>query len=407
MLSVKEARSRLLTSLPVLNAVRVPLGQAAGRVLAEEVRAPFDLPQFSNSSMDGFALRATDIQGASGQKGVRLKVVADIPAGVSPERNIGSGESARIMTGAQMPPGADTVVPVEQTDFEARGPGLPAPETVQIFRSQTAWDYIRRKGEDVRQGDLLLSSGNKLRPQDVGMLAMLGMGETGVFRRAVVALLSTGDELLPPGDEKAAGKIFESNSITLAALVEAFGGRVISLGISPDNALEVERRLDQAVEVQADLIISTAGVSVGAFDFVKDVVEEKGSLDFWRVNMRPGKPLAFGSYRGIPFIGLPGNPVSAFVGFQVFVRFGLAKMMGMAAWQPQAGEGELGESVHSDGRESYLRARLQGGDPPKVFLTGHQGSGNQFSLVQADALSIIPAGVKKMEAGERVEIWPL
>jgi molybdopterin molybdotransferase len=407
MLSVKEARHRLLAALPLLPPEPVPIGHAAGRVLAGDMHAPFDLPSFSNSSMDGFALRAEDIQGASEENGVRLQVVADIPAGISPDRPIEPGESARIMTGAKLPSGADTVVPVEQTDFSARGPGLPAPETVEIFRSQQSWDYIRRKGEDVATGDLLLAAGTRLRPQDVGMLAMLGFANVDVHRRAKVALLSTGDELQVPGAELAPGQIYESNSPTLAALVEAFGGQVVPLGIAPDDAHEVERRLDQAVEFGADLIISSAGVSVGAFDYVKDVVEEKGGLDFWRVNMRPGKPLAFGDYRGLPFIGLPGNPVSAFVGFQVFVRFGLAKMMGMQDWQPIRRKGVLGEPIRSDGRESYLRTRLQQTDPPTVYLTGHQGSGNQFSLVQADALFIVPAGVLEMKAGDVVEIWPV
>ncbi len=408
MLSVSEARARLLASLPEIPSESIPLVNAVGRILAGDIHAPFDLPTFSNSSMDGFAVRSADTMPASPQKPVRLNVVADIPAGRLPTREILPGEAARIMTGAQVPDGADAVIPVEQTDFANRDAGTAAPSHVGIFVPVPTGHNIRARGDDVTLGDLLLPKGARLRPQEVGMAAMLGLGEIEVVRRPRVALLSTGDELIPPGSPRLDGKIFESNSFTIGGLVAQAGGEVIRLGIAADRAEAVEALLDQAIATRADLIISSAGVSVGAFDFVKSVVESHGRLDFWRVNMRPGKPLAFGEYRGVPFVGLPGNPVSAFVGFEVFLRYALAKMLCISGWERTELRGKLAEPVRSDGRESYLRAVASREDGGWVArLTGHQGSGNQFSLVQANALVIIPAGVVELRPGDEIQIWPL
>jgi molybdopterin molybdotransferase len=274
---------------------------------------------------------------------------------------------------------------------------------VTIARKAKTGENIRPRGSDIHAGQAVLTARQQLRPQELGLLAMLGMANVPVFDIPRVALLSSGDELLPVESPLTDGKIHDSNSYALAAQIEEAGAQVIRLGVAADERAAVENLLDKAVDSSAKLIVTSAGVSVGAFDFVKEVVESKGSLDFWRVNMRPGKPLAFGEYRGIPFIGLPGNPVSAFVTFEVFGRPAIEKLSGLEARPRRRTTVRLAEAVTSDGRESYLRAIVR--EDGTARLTGHQGSGNLLSLVQANALLIIPAGVKSRPAGQEVEAW--
>ena len=414
LLSVDEARERLLSQLKPVGTEKVPLTACNGRVLARDITAAEDLPLFDNSSMDGFAIQAADTANAAPASRVTLSVVADIPAGSTPTISLAHKQAARIMTGAPMPAGADAVIPVEDTDFNDRSPGIPAPRTISIEKIVKHGDNVRRRGTDVRAGDIVLKQGQVLRPQDIGLLAMLGFPELDVYKMPLVALLSSGDELLEAGAPLESGKIRDSNSYMLASLIESAGAEVLRLGIARDTRASVQGLIEQAVLLDADLILSSAGVSVGAFDFVKDVVESNGSLNFWRVNMRPGKPLAFGEYREIPFVGLPGNPVSAFVGFEVFVRGAIGRLGGVSDGDRSQSRAEPGRSVRvrcveeilSDGRESYLRAVVHEEDGQLVAkLTGHQGSGNLLSLVQANALLIIPAGVKCVPAGQELNAW--
>jgi molybdopterin molybdotransferase len=377
-------------------------------VLAQDVVATLDLPPFDNSSMDGFAVRAADTAGATPDSPRRLHVVADIPAGSQPTITLAAGEAARIMTGAPIPAGADAVVPVEDTDFDHRDAGTAAPDDVQIFKAVRSGTNRRLRGMDLQAGQVVLERGRILKPQDLGLLATLGLPGVLVYRKPRVALFSSGDELLPADAPLEEGKIRDSNSYTLAALVEETGAEVLRLGVARDRREAVQELLDRAAALHVDLILSSAGVSVGAFDFIKLVIESSGRMDFWRVNMRPGKPVAFGEYRGIPFIGLPGNPVSAFVGFEVFVRPTIGRLNGSFSGNRQAVRVRCEEQIDSDGRESYLRAYVSR-DPEHggytARLTGHQGSGNLHSLVQANALLIIPAGVKCVPAGEEVQAW--
>ncbi|MBE3118659.1 MAG: molybdopterin molybdotransferase MoeA [Candidatus Atribacteria bacterium] len=403
MLSVSEARERILAVFLPVESQTVSLNRAAGRVLACDIAAETDLPLFDNSSVDGFALHKADFACLR-----TLNVVADIRAGETSETPIRPGQSARIMTGAPLPPGAEAVVMVEDTDFNVRTPGTPAPQTVTIHKSVRPGENIRRRGDDLHTGDEVLSAGMRLRAQEIGLLAMLGAAEVLVYRQPRFALLSSGDELLSVEAPLTPGKIHESNSYALAALAEAAGVELIRLGVAADTEADVRSRLERAVEAKADVIVSSAGVSVGAFDYVKYVIEEDGELDFWKVNMRPGKPLAFGKYRGVPFFGLPGNPVSAFVGFEVFVRPALEKLSGLELRPRPHQMARLAESLESDGRESYLRAVISQENGVLVArLTGHQGSGNIFSLVRANALLIVPSGVKSLPANSDVEIWPI
>jgi molybdopterin molybdotransferase len=407
MLTVAEARSRILATLQPVPGEVLPLPDCWKRVLSVDIAATSDLPLFDNSSMDGFAIRSVDTRAASAP-GLMLRVVADIKAGQQSALFLQQGEAARIMTGAPLPAGADAVIPIEDTDVQDRKTDPVLPEFISIHRIVAAGEYVRARGLDVRQGQLVLQKGTRLKPQDIGLLAMLGIAQVQVHANPRIALLSSGDELLAVDAPLESGKIRDSNSYTLAALVEDSGGEILRLGVAKDSQRSVEDLLEKAVHQNADLILASAGVSVGAFDYVREVLESKGELDFWRVNMRPGKPIVVGKYRQIPFIGLPGNPVSAFVGFEVFVREAIGRLAGLTDSQRPRVRVRLGEAVQSDGRESYLRAILQEQDG-NVFakLTGHQGSGNLLSLVQANALLIIPAGVKCVPAGQEVEAWRL
>ena len=403
MLSVSEARTRISAVFTPVESQTVLLDRAAGRILAGDMAAKTDLPLFDNSSVDGFALHKMDLASTRA-----LSVVADIRAGSSPNILLKPGECARIMTGAPLPPGAEAVVMVEDTDFNLRTPGTPAPQKVTIYKVIQPGENTRHRGDDMHMGDKVLSAGMRLRAQEIGLLAMLGAVEVTVYRRPRLALFSSGDELLPVEAHLLPGKIHESNSYALAVLAEEAGVELIRLGVAADTEIDVRTRLDRAVIEKADVIVSSAGVSVGAFDYVKSVIEENGELDFWKVNIRPGKPLAFGKYRGIPFFGLPGNPVSAFIGFEVFVRPALEKLSGMEPRPQLRQTAYLDEDLESDGRESYLRAIVRQENGRLIArLTGAQGSGNIFSLVRANALLIVPSGVKSLPASSEVEIWPI
>lgn len=410
MLSVSEALNILLTSLTPVGIEDVPLTQAAGRVLSNEIKSSLDLPQFSNSSMDGFAVRAGDILEALPDQPITLSVIEDIPAGEFPKKKLGIGQTARIMTGAPIPDKSDAIIPIEDTDQYNDGTpsGTNLPTEINVYRSVKPGAYIRNKGEDVSVGKVVIDSYTRLRPQDIGLLAMLGISRVSVFRRPRIVILSTGDELLPVEKPLQPGKIHDSNAYTLSALIYRDGGEAVYLGIVPDREQAVRDILEQAVSSNADLIISSAGVSVGAFDFVRSVVQSDGNLEFWRVNMRPGKPLTYGNFRGVPFIGLPGNPVSAFVGYEVFVRPSILKLSGVKTPSRTSIRVKIRQDIESDGRESYLRAivRSQKGEMVAT-LTGHQGSGNLLSLVQANALLIIPSGVKSLPSGTVVDAWLL
>jgi len=406
LISVDEAQQILLAGFSPVGTEFIPLDQVFGRVLADNISASLEMPPFDNSSMDGFALRAADVHSASPEKPVGLEVVGDIPAGVQPRFELNPGQAARIVTGAVVPAGADAVVPIEDTRLGRSEPGSVAPPQVQVCRPVKPGDSIRPRGQDIHRGDLLITKGRRLQPQDMGVLAMQGIAAVKVYRRPKIGLLSSGDELLPVGVPLEPGKIYETNSYTLNALITQNGCGCLPVGTSQDSFAAVQGLFDRTVDRGVDLILSSAGVSMGAFDYVRAVIEKNGTLKLWRVNLRPGKPLTFGNYKGVSVIGLPGNPVSAFVGFKVFVEPVLAKLRGMKPRPPQTQTVQLADPIDSDGRESYLRAIVSRQEGAWVArLTGHQGSGNLLSLVQANALIIIPAAVKSMPVGAEVQAW--
>lgn len=408
MISVEQAIDRILRDLKPLPPERIPLGVALGRVLAEDMRAPFDLPPFANSAMDGYAVRAADTASASDRGPVRLPVVGDIPAGAQAMPTLAPGQAARITTGAPLPPGADAVVPVEHTSEGRDMSGSRLAAQVEILRPVGAGAYVRPSGMDVAAGSLALKAGTRLRPAEIGLLAALGVAEPLVHRQPLAGVLSTGSELVAVEQPLGPGRVHDANGPALSAAVQSAGGRVLQLGIAPDDPRAVTEALDRAVGEGADLLIASAGVSVGARDYVRAALKQHGSLEFWTVNMRPGKPVAWGYYRRLPFFGLPGNPVSAQVGFELFVRPALLRLSGAVSLHPGRLPVRMLQPADSDGRETYLRACVRrSGEGFVAELTGEQGSGVSSSMVQANALVILPAGVSQVEPGATVEALPL
>ena len=338
MLPVEEALARILALVREMPRERKPIGEAVGQVLAEDVVAPFDIPPHDNTAMDGYAVQAADTVGASEESPVRLRVSGELAAGYLYEGAVGAGEAVRIMTGAPMPTGADAIVPFEETDeYGLRAPGQEheALERVGVLKAARVGANIRSQGEDVRAGAPILRQGLLLRGAEIAVLASMGIGEAAVIRRPRVAILSTGDELLRPGEPPQPGKIYDSNSSGLAALVQEYGGVPAPSGIARDTVEALTAKIREAT-AQADMVVTSAGVSRGDFDVVKEVLAREGKVAFWTVRMKPGKPLAFGEFEGpegrqVPHIGLPGNPVSSLLAFELFGRTGSAEDAGACA----------------------------------------------------------------------------
>ena len=409
LISVRQAQLNILSVVKTTKTESCSVEIACDRVLAENIHSPRRLPPFANSSMDGFAVFSADLIGASRSSPVKLPVIMDIPAGSSEESILAVGTTARIFTGAPLPAGADAVIPIEDTDQFSAMRAQSMPREVTCFTAVKRGQNCRPAGEDVELGQMVLPRGRTLQPQDIGLLASLGIRHVEVVKQANIALLSSGDELLTLDEPPAPAKIYDANHYVLRGLLQSAGAYVQHLGIARDNPESVIETLDRALENPPDLIISSAGVSVGAFDYVHQVITEHGGLSFWRVNMRPGKPVAFGEYKGIPFLGLPGNPVSAYIGCMVFALPFIRSLHGLPPFSQKTIRVVLTEPLKSDdGRESYYRGivREENGKLT-ASLAGHQGSGNLFSLVQANALLIVPAGVTLIPAGQEVNAWPL
>ncbi len=410
-LTVAEALKIVLDGVSVLPQELVNFPDALGRILAQTITAQDSLPPFANSSMDGYALRASDLEGATDVTPVSLAVLADVAAGVVVDVTVTAGTAVRIMTGAPLPPGADAVVPVEDTNEPWRDEKRPLPKTIAVKRQVKPGDYVRPVGEDIQAGMEILRAGHLIRPQEIGVLASLGISTVPVTRRPRVAVLATGDELISVAEPLQPGKIRNSNGYTQAAQITALGATPISLGIARDTEADVRQKLQTGLDAGVDLFVSSAGVSVGAYDVVKDVLEKEGNIGFWRVRMRPGKPLAYGQYGGVPYLGLPGNPVSSMVSFERFARPAILKMAGHIQLERPQVTVTVREEIHSDGRESYIRAVVsKEKDGYTAVTTGGQGSHMMTSLIKANALLIVPEGVIRVSQGEKLQAmminWP-
>ena len=391
--SVAEARALILDSIAPLGSETVGLAEASGRVLAEEIRAGVLIPPADNSAMDGYALRAADTDGAP----VVLRVGEDLPAGKRSQRKLVAGEAARIMTGAALPEGADSVVMIEDTDTEGG--------RVRVHRSVSLGQHVRRAGEDVRPGVVIAQPGALLRAPLVGMRAALGRSVVAVRARARVAVLATGDELVEPDRLRDDGRIASSNSYALCAALREIGAEPVYLGIAPDEPAEIEARFRAALT--CDAVISSGGVSVGDRDWIKQVlVGLGGKMRLWRIAMRPGAPLAFVRVGERPVFGLPGNPVSTFVTFEQFVRPSLLRMMGHTkVFRPVELARLDADYTKPAGRAHFARVSLERrGDELWARTSGEQGSNILLSLVRADGLAFVPAETTRVARGERVPV---
>ncbi len=397
MISVEDALNQILEVIVPLGREKVSILDSIGRVIGEDIYANRNIPPKDNSAMDGYAVRWEDTRGASISRPVILKVIEDIPAGTIPRKNIASGESSRIMTGAPIPDGANAIVRVEDTEKDG--------QRVKVFVKAKEGQDIRHAGEDVTEGELVISQGDVIRPAEIGMLAALGRSFVSVYQRPLIAVVATGDELVDIDENPTSWQIISSNSYSIAAQIIDCGAISLQIGIAKDNRDDLVSKFTAAL--RADIIVSSGGVSVGDYDLVKDVMNEVGNeMKFWQVAMRPGKPLAFGSMGGIPVFGLPGNPVSSMVSFEQFVRPSILKMMGHKNLIRRIVKATLKDDItKKKGARHFIRARVNY-ENGRYFAstTGEQGSGILKSMVMANGLIILPEYATSVKKGEEVSI---
>ena len=408
MLSVEEALTQIISCFTTLGPETKPILECLGQILAEDVTSPLDLPPLSNSGMDGYAVIWDDIAHATHQNPTQLDVIGIVPAGQVSNQTVTSGSAIRIMTGAPVPAGADTVIPFEETDEVHRrdkGYGL---DDIHINTSLPKGSNIRPSGEDVKQNELVLKSGTLIRPSEISVLASLGLPTVKVIRRPLVSVLATGDELVQVDGNLIPGKIYDSNSSGIAASILSAGGIPKILGIAQDTVESLNSKLEGIKG--SDLVITSAGVSKGDYDVVKDVLNDKGNINFWSVRMRPAKPLAFGHLNHadglIPMLGLPGNPVSALVAFEMFARPAIRKMLGLTTLDRPVVEGILTNPIfNADERRVYARVEVtKKNGTYYASPTGPQGSNILTSMSRANGLAICPDNEPTRSAGDKVNI---
>jgi molybdopterin molybdotransferase len=399
MIAVKDALARILESAGPIGLERLDIMSARGRIVGEDIFSGRDIPPFDNSSMDGFALRAADTAGASPDRPVELTVIEDIPAGHLAKKKVGPGQASRIMTGAFLPEGADSILRVEDTES--------AGDRVKIFVQVDKGNDVRLRGEDVKMDEKVIAKGSLIRPAEIGMLAALGRSFVSVYQAPVVSVLSTGDELTDIDGDVSQGRIVSSNSYSLAALVKECGSTLLQMGIARDTREDLSEKFQACL--RADIIISSGGVSVGDYDFVKDVIRSLGAIDFWKVAMRPGRPLAFGKLGEKLLFGLPGNPVSAMISFEQFVRPAILKMSGHKRIFRRTIRATLQETIKKKSGLKYFLRGIVSEETGRFVVrsTGEQGSGILKSMVMANCLVILPEDRTAVKKGEEVIVQVL
>ncbi len=415
MISVEEALEKILSYIEVLEPERRPILDCLGQVLAEDIYSTIDIPPLDNSAMDGYAVQAEDTYGAGESSPVYLAVVGEIAAGSMPTIEVKAGTAIRIMTGAPLPDGADAVVQFENTDEMTRKSSGGDLSQIGILHQAKKRLNVRNRGEDIAKGNLVLEKGRVLRPQEIGVLASLGHSVAPVIRRPIVAILATGDELIAVDQPLDPGKIHDSNTYTIAAEVSRYGGIPRILGIGRDSIQSLTERIHEGLD--ADMLITSGGVSKGDYDIVKDVLAEHGEVGFWTVRMKPGKPLAFGIIknveggrkREVPHLGLPGNPVSSMITFEQFARPAILKMMGKKTLAKPTVQAIIEDNIaNNDGRRVFSRVMVtKRGGQYYASVTGPQGSGILTSIAKANGLAVIPETSKGVKAGEIVQVQML
>ncbi|HYP41044.1 MAG TPA: gephyrin-like molybdotransferase Glp [Chloroflexia bacterium] len=427
-ISAGEALENILSHFSPLEPVPVPFMEALGLVLAEDVYSDIDIPPFDNSSMDGYAVRAGDVEGASSDAPAKLRVAGYLPAGAAPRPSdyVQVGTAFRIMTGAPIPPGADAVIPFEETSEgrmlrksdlqprDARAEPVAVGSEVLVYKAVRSGDYVRNAGEDLRRGDVALRAGATIRAAEIGVMAAVGKSTALVHPRPRVAILASGDELVDVDHVPGPGQIRNSNNYAVAAQVTSWGAQAINLGVARDDREHLLSKVNEALSLRPDLLITSAGVSVGDYDIVKDVLMSLGSISMWRVRVKPGKPLAFGRLGevGVPFLGLPGNPVSSMVSMELFGRPAIMKMLGKARLhRPVILVRALEPVPGAPGRENYVRAIVsREGDEYVARSTGKQESNILTSMARANSLLVVDEQTRMIEAGGMVRAlmldWP-
>jgi molybdopterin molybdotransferase len=410
-ISVEEALDKILSYVNVLEPEDELILNSLGRVLAEDIHSDIDIPPLDNSAMDGYAVRAESTKGASPSSPRILRIIGEVAAGYIVSEEVTPGTTIRIMTGAPVPKGADAVVQFEDTDEEKRKAAKKPLDEISILRPAAKGLNIRQAGEDISRGNLVLRAGTVLRPQEIGVLASLGRDVVSVIRRPVVAVLATGDELVDIKEQLPPGKIYNSNTYSLAAQVSRYGGVPKILGIARDNTTALEDKIKQAHDT--DMLITSAGVSVGEYDVVKNVLARLGEITFWTVRMKPGKPLAFGllnlGKKKVPHLGFPGNPVSSMITFEQFARPAILKMLGKKEFAKPTIRARSEDRINNrDKRRIYARVRVTKRNGQYFArLVGPQGSGILTSMALANGLMIVPEDKAAIEAGEEVQVQML
>jgi molybdopterin molybdotransferase len=413
MISVDSALNKVINSVDVLGGEDCAILDSIGQVLAEDVHAGINVPQYDNSAMDGYALQSGDTRGASMQSVKLLRVIETVPAGHIPKHEVKPGTAIRIMTGAPMPKGADCIVKFEATDeFLRQKPFI----EIGILDELKAGTNVRRAGEDIAKDSIALSKGTEIRPSEVGVLASLGCSKVKVIRRPTIAILATGDEITDINKPLLPGKIYNSNTYSLAALIKGYGGIPIILGIAQDNEDSLVAKFRQGMD--ADVLLTIGGINTGDYDLVKDVLDKQGDIHFCSVRMKPGKSLSFGTIEGkgstginrtVSHFGLPGNPVSCMVACELFVRPAVLKMMGKKDLFRPTIEAEIEDSKANTGaRRTFARAIVNKKNGQySAKLTSHQKSGMLISMSLANGLAIIPENAKGVKAGDKVRVMML
>jgi molybdopterin molybdotransferase len=407
MLSVAEALNKVLSNTKVLDAEARPILESRGQVLVEDIIAAIDIPTLDNSAMDGYAVLAGDTLGATPQTPCVLKVIDTVIAGAISQHQITPGTAIRIMTGAPVPTGADSVVPFEDTDNQP----IPKSGEVRIFREVRPGTHIRKAGEDISKGSVAIAKGTVINPAHIGLLASLGRSRVNVIRRPRVAILVTGNELVETDRPLPPGKLYNSNSYTIASLVASYGGIPDILGIARDNEDSLTSLIHQGL--QADMLITTGGVSEGDFDIVKEIIEKEGRIIFWKVRMKPGKPVVFGIFpvgsREVPHFGLPGNQAAAMVAFEIFARPAILKMSGKTNFDKKTVQAVSEDTIkNEDGRRVYARAIVECRHNQYFARTsGPQGSHILTSMSLANGLIVVPEDKPLVKPGDTVDVMML